>query len=88
MTYTSCPTTIVNAPIEIVWALLTEPAAWGAFFNVRITDLQPTGSAVVGQRFYGESGPRFLQLRLKFNSLKSAQQNTSLRSVAVENNRS
>jgi hypothetical protein len=83
MTYTSCPTTIVNAPIEIVWALLTEPAAWGAF-----TDVQPTGSAVVGQRFYGESGPRFLQLRLKFNSLKSAQQNTSLRSVAVENNRS
>lgn len=66
MTYTSCPTTIVNAPIEIVWILLTEPAAWGTFFDVRITDVQPTGSAVVGQRFYGESGPQFLHLRLKF----------------------
>jgi hypothetical protein len=66
MTETSCPTSIVNAPIEIVWTLLTEPAAWGTFFDLRITDVQPTGSAAVGQRFSGESGPRFLHLRLKF----------------------
>jgi hypothetical protein len=66
MTYKSCPTAIVNAPIEVVWEILTEPAAWGAFFDVRIIDVQPKGSALVGQRIYAESGPRFLRLRLKF----------------------
>ncbi|MGA8658957.1 MAG: SRPBCC family protein [Chthoniobacterales bacterium] len=66
MTYARCPTTVVNAPIDIVWMLLTEPAGWGDFFDVRISGVEPTGSAVVGQRFYGESGWRFLNFRLKF----------------------
>ena len=57
---------MVSAPIEIVWSLLTDPARWGAFFDVRITRVEPAGSAVVGQRFYGESGPRFLHIGLKF----------------------
>ena len=49
-----------------MWLLLTEPARWGDFFDVRITRLEPAGSAVIGQRFYGESGPRFLHIGLKF----------------------
>ena len=57
---------MVSAPIEIVWSLLTDPARWGDFFDVRITRVEPAGSAVVGQRFYGESGPRFLHIGLKF----------------------
>ena len=66
MTYASCPTVVVNAPIDIVWNLLTEPAQWGDFFDVRITGAEPAGPAVIGQRFYGESGSRFLHLGLKF----------------------
>jgi hypothetical protein len=66
LTHASCPSTVVSAPIEIVWLLLTEPARWGDFFDVRITRLEPAGSAVIGQRFYGESGPRFLHIGLKF----------------------
>jgi len=48
-----------------VWLLLTDPARWGDFFDVRITRVEPAGSAVIGQRFYGESGPSFLHIGLK-----------------------
>jgi hypothetical protein len=66
MTYASCPTTIVNAPVELVWTLLTRPAGWGDFFDVRITAVEPAGPAVLGQKVWGESGPRFLHLKLDF----------------------
>jgi hypothetical protein len=35
MTYSNCPTSIVNAPVEIVWSLLMRPEKWGDFFDVR-----------------------------------------------------
>src|ERR1700689_5108753 len=31
-----CPTDVVDAPIEVVWGLLTDPAGWGGFFAFRI----------------------------------------------------
>jgi hypothetical protein len=62
MTNISCPTALVNAPIDVVWTLLTEPAGWTEFFDIRVTRTDPPGPAVVGQRIYGESGPRFLRL--------------------------
>jgi Polyketide cyclase / dehydrase and lipid transport len=65
VTYASCPTAVVNAPLEQVWALLTDPAGWGSFFDVRVTRIEPAGPAVVGQRIYGESGPRSLHLKLE-----------------------
>lgn len=64
--YASCPTTEVRAPVEVVWALLTEPAGWGSFFDVRIDRIDPAGPAAVGQRIEGESGPRLLHLKLVF----------------------
>jgi hypothetical protein len=65
-TYASCPTTIVGAPFETVWGLLTEPAGWGSFYDVRDVHVDPPGSAVVGQHFRGESGPRILRLCVDF----------------------
>jgi hypothetical protein len=65
-THASCPTAVVNAPADVVWGLLTEPAGWGDFFDIRITGVTPAGPAVVGQRIYGESGPRLLHLKLAF----------------------
>jgi len=63
---------VVSAPIEIVRSLLTDTARWGDFFDVRITRVEPAGSAVVGQRFYGESGPRFLHIgRIRLESLSA-----------------
>jgi hypothetical protein len=64
--YASCPTALVDAPIAVVWGLLTEPARWGDFFDVRVRSVEPPGRAVVGQRCVGESGPRFLHLGVVF----------------------
>ena len=69
MTHASCPTAVVNAPADVVWGLLTKPAGWGDFFDVRITGAEPVGPAVVGQRVFGESGPRVLHLKLEFEYL-------------------
>jgi hypothetical protein len=66
MNYTSCPTGVVNAPVELVWALLMRPEGWGDFYKVRVTAIDPAGPAVVGQTVFAESGPRFLHLRLQF----------------------
>ena len=66
MNYVSCPTGLVSAPVELVWALLTRPVGWGDFYDVRITAVDPAGPAVVGQTVFAESGPQFLHLKLQF----------------------
>ena len=66
MKYTSCPTGLVNAPVEVVWTLLTHPEGWGDFYNVRITAADPAGPAVVGQTVFAQAGPEFLHLKLQF----------------------
>lgn len=66
MKHVRCPTDVVNAPVELVWTLLTHPEGWGDFYDIRITAADPAGPAIVGQRIYAESGPRFLHLKLLF----------------------
>jgi Polyketide cyclase / dehydrase and lipid transport len=66
MSYASCPTAIVNVPVDIVWALLTDPAGWGHVFDVRINSVDPPGRAVAGQKIAGETGPRLFHLKLVF----------------------
>ncbi len=66
----SCPTSIVNAPVELVWGLLTRPEKWGDFYDVRVTSVEPAGPAVVGQTVFAESGPRLLHLALEFRFTK------------------
>jgi hypothetical protein len=62
VTVASCPTDVVNAPIEIVWELLNDPLGWGAFYDLRIIRVEPPGLATMGQRIFAESGPRWLHL--------------------------
>jgi Polyketide cyclase / dehydrase and lipid transport len=64
MNHTSCPTTVVNAPVELVWNLLTHPQGWGDFYNLRILSVDPAGPAVVGQTISAEPGPRFIHLKI------------------------
>lgn len=66
MRYVSCPTGVVNAPVEIVWRLLTQPEGWGDFYNVRITAADPAGPAVAGQTVFAEPGPGFLHFKMQF----------------------
>jgi hypothetical protein len=68
--YSSCPTSIVNAPVEIVWTLLTRPEEWGDFYDVRLRSVEPPGVAVVGQTVFAESGPRPLHFALEFRFTK------------------
>ncbi len=57
---------IVQAPIDVVWQLLTDFASWGEFYDVRVKSIEPPRPAVVGQRMRGESGPRWLHLGVSF----------------------
>ena len=70
MTYLSCPTAVVKAPVSVVWSLLTNPAGWENFFDIRIIGISPEGPAAVGQIIYAESGPSILHLGLEFQFLK------------------
>src|SRR5260370_8494286 len=70
MVHSSCPTSIVNAPVEIVWGLLMCPEKWGDFYDVRVTSVEPAGPAVVGQTVFAESGPRLFPLALEFRFSK------------------
>jgi len=67
---TVCPTDIVEAPLSLVWDLLTDPGNWGDFFDIRIGRVDPPGRARVGQRCQGYSGPRFLRLQVNFEFTK------------------
>jgi hypothetical protein len=62
MTVSSCPTDTVDAPVETVWELLTDPAGWSLFYGLRVIRVEPVGSARVGQRIFAEAGPRWLHL--------------------------
>jgi hypothetical protein len=68
-TFAACPTEIVDAPIEVVWGLLTNFEGWGNFYDVRVKRVEPPGPAVVGQRMFGESGPRWLHIGVSFEFL-------------------
>src|SRR5260370_34241964 len=76
--HSSCPTSIVNAPVEIVWGLLTRPEKWGDFYDVRVTSVEPAGPAVVGQTVLAESGPRLLHLALEFRFTRMGAANYEL----------
>jgi hypothetical protein len=57
---------VIQAPIETVWALLTNPADWGCFYDLRVLRVDPPGPMTAGQRLIGETGPRWLHLGVSF----------------------
>jgi hypothetical protein len=70
MRYVSCPTAVINAPADIVWALLMDPAGWERVFDMRVAGIDPPGPAVVGQRVCGETGPRIFHLKLTLRMME------------------
>ena len=79
-TLTNCPTALVEAPVEVVWELITDPAAWSSFYDLRVKRIEPPGLAKAGQRVFAESGPRWLHLAvtLTFTAIDIAQRNLEL----------
>jgi hypothetical protein len=53
--YLACPTEIVEAPVGVVWKLLTDLSGWGSIFDFRVISVEPPGPAVKGQRMLGEA---------------------------------
>jgi hypothetical protein len=66
MPYVSCPTAVIDTRVDVAWALLMNPAAWGGVFDMRVGSIDPPGPAVVEQKISGERGPRLLHLKLTF----------------------
>ena len=64
MNHLSCPTTVINAPIDAVWALLMNPLSWHKVFDIRIQNALPRGPATPGQIVRAESGPGWVHLKL------------------------
>ena len=53
MTLNVCPADTVSAPVERVWALLTEPADYGRFFDLTVERVD--GPKIVGStRAFGK----------------------------------
>ena len=55
MTLRACPTTVVRAPAERVWELLSEPANYGQWWDAQTRAITPAGPAQPGQRIEAET---------------------------------
>lgn len=49
MTLSVCPIATVQAPVERVWALLSDPASYAEWWNARTERIEPPGPATPGQ---------------------------------------
>ncbi len=49
MGLTVCPAAVVNAPVETVWELLTDPALRDTWWDTRTDHVEPPGKAQAGQ---------------------------------------
>ena len=70
MPFASCPTAVINTPLDHVGALLMAPAGWGDVFDIRVLGVDPPGPAVVGQVARGETGPGIFHLKLTFRVME------------------
>jgi uncharacterized protein YndB with AHSA1/START domain len=50
MTITTCPTAIVEAPVDRVWQLLADPHNYALWWDAETYAIEPVGRAEVGQR--------------------------------------
>jgi hypothetical protein len=51
-----CPAAVVRAPVSTVWALLTDPQSYGAWWDIRDARVTPAGPARPGQVVTGWAG--------------------------------
>jgi activator of Hsp90 ATPase-like protein len=55
MSFSICPVATVNAPVERVWRLLSEPASYALWWDAETRSIFPEGPARKGQRIYAVS---------------------------------
>ena len=55
MTVSTCPIATVNASVERVWSLLSEPASYAQWWDAHTRSIAPVGPSTPGQRIYAQS---------------------------------
>ena len=55
MTVSVCPIATVAAPLGTVWAVLSDPATYSAWWDARTERIEPAGPAAPGQIVYASS---------------------------------
>ncbi len=56
MSVNVCPMDVVNAPVERVWELLSEPANYDLWWDAKMQSIIPDGHAQAGQRVHAKAG--------------------------------
>jgi hypothetical protein len=56
MTISTCPIATINAPIERVWELLSEPANYDLWWDAQTRSIVPEGRAQAGQKIFAKTG--------------------------------
>ena len=64
MSISTCPIATVQAPLDRVWAILSAPADYGAWWDARTERVAPPGPLAVGQTVYATAGALGLRLRV------------------------
>ncbi len=49
MTFSACPITTVDAPVEQVWCLLADPSQYALWWDAQTVSITPAGPAQAGQ---------------------------------------
>ena len=49
MSFSTCPLTTVNAPLDRVWGLLSNPTCYAAWWDAQTRSIVPAGPAQAGQ---------------------------------------
>ena len=55
MSVSACPIVTVNAPIERIWGLLSEPASYALWWDAQTRSIVPEGPAKAGQKIYAQT---------------------------------
>ena len=56
MTISTCTIATINAPIERVWELLSEPANYDLWWDAQTRSIVPEGRAQAGQKIFAKTG--------------------------------
>ena len=78
-----CPSAIVAAPVEKVWAILMDTSAYDRWWDARTERIEPGGPAMAGQTLYANSrafGRRW-PVTLKIEQVDEARHQLRLRTT-------
>ncbi|MGB8645402.1 MAG: SRPBCC family protein [Anaerolineae bacterium] len=55
MSFSACPIAVVNAPVDQVWSLLSDPAGYALWWDAQTRSIAPKGPAQAGQKIDAQS---------------------------------